>query len=559
MQTDQPPADTIVLTAALPYANGPLHIGHAVEYVLADILARHYRSSERRCYFVCADDAHGAPIQMRAEDQGVTPDELINTMHAAHTSDFKRLGVSFDIYSSTHSETNQRLVSQAYAGWQAYGCLYTAELRQLYDPTEGRFLADRYVRGDCPKCGAPDQYGDSCERCGATYDALELRNAVAARTKAKLEVRSANHVFFDMSKFEDALRTWGADIGLQEGIARKLDEWFSQGLRPWCLSRTAPYFGFAIPDRVDQYFYVWVDAPMGYLSSFSEYCDTKGLKFEEIISSPNTHLFHIIGKDIAAFHCLYWPAMLMAAGRKLPNRIHCHGFLTVNGEKMSKSRGTFVELSRLLDTIDPDTFRFFVFAMLSDGQEDIDLNISAFVERVNADLLGKVVNIASRASSLLHSLTGGEMSSQLADDVRFSDYLTRVKEAIGLVEPIQFSAACRRLMSLAETTNKWISDAAPWALAKGNADERALASQICSQALLEFRALMIALSPVTPALAERALGLFLGDLDGEKHSYAHLDPRANLARMSIKPFEHLMSRLELESVRSLVSPPGQPD
>jgi methionyl-tRNA synthetase len=550
------PKRTTIVTAALPYANGDIHIGHLVEYVQADIFARHLRAEGETCLYICADDAHGAPIQIRAEQDGVEPDLLVARMRDRHMADFARFDISFDVYHSTHSEENRLLVEEIFRRLAAKGCISQARVDQWYDEAAGRFLADRYVRGRCPRCDAADQYGDGCEACGATFDALELKAPVSALSGTAPTMRSSEHLFFDLAQFTPFLRAYRRELRLQPGVDRKLDEWFDQGLRAWNISRDEPYFGFAIPGHPGKYFYVWMDAPVGYLASLKHYCDGRALDFEHLLNDPSVALVHFIGKDIAYFHTIFWPAMLHAAGMRLPTSVFCHGFLTVEGTKMSKSRGTLIGAAAMADAVDADLFRYFIFASLSDGVEDIDLTLSSLRDRVNAELVGKIVNIGARCSALLQRLSDGALAPHLCDEARFDRYLDGLAEVRRLVRARQYGRACRRLVALAEDTNKWISDRAPWTLAEGGDAERREAAVICTQGLIEFRALMILLAPVTPSLSARALGLFRGAQAPASGTYADLDVRDMLASLSVVAFPRLIERISDAQLARLIAVPA---
>jgi methionyl-tRNA synthetase len=535
---------TTILTAALPYANGDIHIGHMVEYVQADILVRHRRAEGERCYFVCADDAHGTPIAIRAEQEGVDPEAWIAGMKARHEADFRRFGIGFDKYHSTHSPENEALVGTIFARLEQRGHILPRTIEQLYDAQAGRFLADRYVRGSCPRCSAPDQYGDGCEKCGATYDALELRDPVSMLSGAAPVIRASDHLFFDIPAFATFLREWHGAIDLQPGVANKLEEWFESGLIAWNISRDAPYFGFEIPGHPGKYFYVWVDAPVGYLASFKALCDARGEDFAAILADPGTQLVHVIGKDIAYFHTIFWPAMLQAAGFPLPAAVWCHGFLTFAGRKMSKSRGTLIAAGTLAEALEPDLFRYFIFSMLADGLDDIDLTPAALRDRINSDLVGKIANIGSRCAALLHQLDEGRLAEELAEEARFDALLDMIGEARALIGARRFSAACRLLVQGAEETNRWLAALAPWQLARGDAGERARAAAIATQGALSFRALMIALAPVIPALSERALDHFEGMAAPLAGTYADLDIRGQLAGMRVREIRDLVQRID---------------
>jgi methionyl-tRNA synthetase len=538
------PTRTTIVTAALPYANGDIHIGHLVEYVQADIYVRHLRAEGEACYYVCADDAHGAPIAIRAEQEGTNPEAWIAGMKVRHEADFARFAIAFDIYHSTHSPENRALVGHIFARLEAGGHIVPRRVQQLYDAEAGRFLADRYLRGRCPRCDTADQYGDGCESCGATYDALELREPISMLSGTAPEIRASDHLFFDIPAFTQFLRDYHRAIGLQPGVANKLDEWFETGLLAWNISRDAPYFGFEIPGYEGKFFYVWVDAPVGYLASFAALCARRGEDFDRILADPETRLVHFIGKDIAYFHTVFWPAMLRAASMKLPDAIWCHGFLTIDGRKMSKSRGTLIPAETLAAAIDPDAFRYFIFAMLGEGLDDIDLTPSSLRDRVNSELVGKVANIGSRCAALLHQIDEGALAPAIADEAGFDTCLESIGEARALIRARRYSSACRKLVSTAEDVNRWLAGLAPWHLARGSDTERSLAQAIATQGLLSFRALMIALSPVTPGISTRALDHFSGARAPLAGTYADLDIRDQLEGMRVSEIRNLITRID---------------
>lgn len=542
------PEKTTVITAALPYANGPIHAGHLVEYVQADIFARHMRAKGNSCLYVCADDAHGAAIQLRAEAENIDPVTLINQVNEEHQADFALFNISFDVYHSTHSPENEELVGLIYERLCKARLISKKVIEQLYDVKSERFLADRYVKGTCPFCAAPDQYGDGCESCGATYSALDLINPIVANTGDTPVIRSSEHLFFDLPAMQDFLDKWRQDVGLQPAVNNKLDEWSVSGLQPWDISRDAPYFGFEVPDQPGKYFYVWVDAPVGYLASLKKYCDEKGMDFWKLFTNPDTDLIHFIGKDIAYFHTLFWPAMLHAAQFRLPTSVFCHGFLTVNGAKMSKSRGTFITARKLAQAFDPDFFRYFIFSMLDGSLEDIDLNFMTFKERVNADLIGKIINIGSRSGAILQRVSNGNLSRSFANEEKFDALLKKLGAAREHIDHRRYAKACRQIVQCAEAVNKWLSEEKPWLAAKGDASEQARAMEICSQALWSFRAIMIALAPITPNLYERAKNLWeLEENNNRPLLYASMDPRP-ITSARFRPFVSLLKRLTEEQV-----------
>ncbi|WP_457675890.1 methionine--tRNA ligase, partial [Thiolapillus sp.] len=413
----------ILVTSALPYANAPLHIGHIVEYTQTDIWARFQKMRGNQCWYICADDAHGTPIMLHARQKGISPEELVAAMMQDHQADFRDFRIGFDNYHSTHSEENRELASLIYERNLAAGHITSRKIVQAYDPEEKMFLPDRFIKGECPKCGAADQYGDNCEVCGATYSPTELKNSYSVVSGAKPVEKETEHFFFKLADFEDMLRKWTRGGHLQPEVANKLDEWFEAGLREWDISRDAPYFGFEIPGHPGKYFYVWLDAPIGYMASFKNFCEKRGLDFDEYWSEESdTELYHFIGKDIIYFHALFWPAMLDGAGFRKPTTIHAHGFLTVDGQKMSKSRGSFIKARTYLDNLDPEYLRYYFAAKLGSGVDDIDLNLEDFVQRVNADLVGKVVNIASRCAGFISKRFDGRLSAKLAEPELFKAF-----------------------------------------------------------------------------------------------------------------------------------------
>jgi methionyl-tRNA synthetase len=499
----------ILVTSALPYANGAIHLGHMLEYIQTDIWARFQRSMGHECYFAWADDAHGTPVMLWARSEGKPPEELIDMMNEQHKTDFRDFGISFDNYTSTHSEHNRRIVERIYANLEAGGYIARRDIEQLYDEQEGMFLPDRFIRGTCPKCKTPDQYGDSCESCGSTYaptDLLEPRSAVSGSTPV---MRKSEHYFFRLSEFEERLQEWMGSGALQSEIANKLQEWFTDGLRDWDISRDAPYFGFRIPGTEDKYFYVWVDAPVGYAASFMELCERTGLDFDEWWGQDSqTELHHFIGKDIVYFHTLFWPAMLMGAGFRTPTAVYAHGFLTVDGAKMSKSRGTFIKARTYLDHLHPDYLRYYYAAKLGPGTGDIDLNLDDFVQRVNSDVVGKVVNIASRCAGFIGKRFDGQLSGELPRPELLDEFVA-AKDAIATdFETRNYQSAIRRIMALADEANRYIDEEKPWVAIKEEGKEDHVQA-VCTQGLNLFRVLIAYLAPVLPFTSARA-SEFLG-------------------------------------------------
>ncbi len=499
----------ILVTSALPYANGAIHIGHMLEYIQTDIWARFQRSMGHECYFAWADDAHGTPVMLWARAEGKTPEELIDMMNEQHKSDFRDFGISYDNYSSTHSEYNRELVELIYGRLRENGYIERRNIQQFYDEQEGMFLPDRFIRGTCPKCRTEDQYGDSCESCGSTYsptDLIDPRSAVSGSTPV---MKDSEHYFVRLSDFEEPLKEWMARGSLQPEVANKLQEWFTDGLRDWDISREAPYFGFKIPGTEDKYFYVWVDAPIGYMASFKELCLKKGLDFDAWWEKESdTEVYHFIGKDIVYFHTLFWPAMLMGADMRTPTAVYVHGFLMVDGSKMSKSRGTFISARTYLDHLHPDYLRYYFAAKLGPGMGDIDLNLEDFVARVNADVVGKVVNIASRCAGFIQRRFGQRLSDALPRPDLYRDFVAERERIAADFEGRNYQAAIRKIMKLADEANRYIDEEKPWLQIKEEGRESHVQA-VCTQGINLFRVLITYLAPVLPFTAERAAA-FLG-------------------------------------------------
>ena len=499
----------ILVTSALPYANGAIHLGHMLEYIQTDIWARFQRSRGHECYFAWADDAHGTPVMLWARKEGKPPEELIDRMNEEHKGDFRDFGISFDNYTSTHSDFNRQIVEKIYTNLDAAGHIARRDIEQLYDEQEGMFLPDRFIRGTCPKCKTPDQYGDSCEACGSTYSPTELIDARSAVSGSAPVLRKSEHYFFRLSAFEDALKEWMASGSLQPEIVNKLQEWFTDGLRDWDISRDAPYFGFRIPGTEDKYFYVWVDAPVGYAASFMELCEREGLDFDAWWGPDSTaELHHFIGKDIVYFHTLFWPAMLKGGGFRMPTAVYAHGFLTVDGAKMSKSRGTFIKARTYLDHLHPDYLRYYYAAKLGPGTGDIDLNLEDFVQRVNSDVIGKVVNIASRCAGFIGKRFGGQLADELPEPELFRRFVQEEEAIAADFESRNYQAAVRRIMALADEANRYIDEKKPWVMIKEPGQE-AEVQAVCTQGLNLFRVLIAYLAPVIPFTADKA-SAFLG-------------------------------------------------
>ncbi len=501
------PSRTILVTSALPYANGPIHIGHLVEYVQTDIWVRYQRLAGHAVTYLCASDAHGTPIMLKARDAGVSPETLVERFRTEHQEAFAGFRVAFDNYYTTHSEENRVLVEQFYQRLNDQGLITQRVIQQAYDAEAGMFLPDRFIRGNCPVCDAPDQYGDSCESCGATYSPSELKNARSVVSGAAPVEKASVHYFFRLAAFEESLKSWLAGGHVHESVARKLQEWFTAGLRDWDISRDAPYFGFRIPGTEDKFFYVWLDAPVGYMASHRNWLKKTGRPDSEFDAAwgpgSTTELHHFIGKDILYFHTLFWPALLEGAGFRKPTAVHVHGFLTVNGQKMSKSRGTFIAAATYLKHLDPEYLRYYYAFKLGSGLDDIDLSLDDFVARVNADLVGKVVNLASRCAGFISQRFEGQLSVTLDDPMLYQDFVT-AGESIGQAfAQLEYGRAMRETMQLADAANKYIDEQKPWVLAR-DAATLPRVQMVCTQGLNLFRVLMTYLAPVLPRVTAQA-------------------------------------------------------
>jgi len=536
----------ILVTSALPYANGPLHIGHMVEYIQTDIWARFQRMRGHECAYVCADDAHGTPIMLKAQQENTTPQALIARFLDEHRRDFDDFGIAFDNYYTTHSDENRELASLIYTRLHEGGHIATRTIEQSYDEDAGMFLPDRFIKGECPRCGAADQYGDSCEVCGATYTPADLKKPVSVLSGKTPVMRESEHHFFRLADFEPMLREWTRAGHLQPEIANKLEEWFTAGLQDWDISRDAPYWGFEIPGAPGKFFYVWLDAPIGYMASHRNWCERSGHDFDTFWAPDgNGELYHFIGKDIAYFHTLFWPAMLHGAGFRKPDGVFCHGFLTVDGQKMSKSRGTFIKARTYLEHLDPEYLRYYFAAKLGAGVEDIDLNLDDFIARVNSDLVGKVVNIASRCAGFINKRFEGRLAGELVEP-GMQDEFVRAGEAIAAAyEGREYARAMREIMELADRANAWIAERKPWEAARdeSRADE---VQAVCSQGLNLFRLLVGYLKPVLPELAARAEDF----LRCEPLDWAGL--ATPLTDHAIAKFKPLMTRIERDTIDAML-------
>jgi methionyl-tRNA synthetase len=536
----------LLVTSALPYANGPLHLGHIIETVQTDIWVRFQRLRGHDCLYVCAEDCHGTPIMIRARQDGITPEALIEAASASHQRDYAGFRIGFDHFHSTHSAENRHYCDLIYGALRDRGAIDRRSVRQAYDEQAGMFLPDRFVRGTCPRCGALDQYGDSCEVCGATYSPADLKDAISTVTGTRPVLRDSDHLFFRLGLFEKDLREWLAGKGLQPAVRAKLDEWFQTGLQDWDISRDAPYFGFEIPDAPGKYFYVWFDAPIGYISSFAALAAKRGLDFDAYWKAgATTELHHFIGKDISYFHTLFWPAVLQGAGYRRPTGVHVHGFLTVDGQKMSKSRGTFITAQRYLELLPADPLRYYFAAKLGDGLDDIDLNLEDFTARVNSDIVGKLVNIASRCAPFI-AKAGGRLAVSLPDPGLYSQFTARSEEIAALWESRDYAGAVREIMLLADRANQYVDQNKPWVLAK-DPDKLQQARGVATQGINLFRVLMTWLAPVLPDIAARA-GQWLG-----QDSLARWDGIASpLLDRPLGDYPQLATRLDPAVVKQLL-------
>ncbi len=535
----------ILVTSALPYANGDIHLGHLVEYIQTDIWVRFQKLRGHDCTYVCADDAHGTAIMLRAEQLGITPEEQVAKVKADHEQDFADFLIEFDNFHSTHSEENRVLSNEIYGRLLANDHIAKRSITQAFDPEKNLFLADRYIKGTCPRCKAEDQYGDNCEVCSATYSPTELINPKSVISGATPVEKESDHFFFKLPEFQQFLQDWTRAGHLQPEVANKLAEWLDVGLQEWDISRDAPYFGFEIPNEPGKFFYVWLDAPIGYMASYKNLCDAKGLDWQEAWKKDSEfELYHFIGKDIVNFHALFWPAILTSADYRTPTKVCVHGFLTVNGKKMSKSRGTFINGRTYLNHLQPEYLRYYFAAKLNASVDDLDLNLDDFVQRVNSDLVGKVVNIASRTAKFI-SKSGGTLSDTIADENLWQRFVDAGDVIAALYENREFAKAQREIMALADAANEYIADKAPWSLAKQEGTEQDVLD-ICTLGINMFRALLTYLKPVLPATAEKAEA-FLGE------TLSWNEPVSFRGGQAINKFKPLMTRIEADKVAAIVA------
>ena len=533
--------NNILVTSALPYANGPIHLGHLVEYIQTDIWVRFNKSIGNDVVYICADDAHGTPIMLKAKQQGISPEELISKTKKEHENDFSEFFIQFDHYSSTNSKKNEELCKEIFLKLHESGHISQKVISQFYDEKEKIFLPDRYIKGTCPKCKSEDQYGDSCEQCGATYSPTDLINPISVLSNTKPMTKDTNHYFFNLKNFKDYLINWTKEHDLQPSIKNKLNEWLNDNLNDWDITRDAPYFGFKIPNEENKYFYVWVDAPIGYISAFEEYSKNNGNKFDGIWQNEDHgEIYHFIGKDIAYFHSLFWPSILNGAGYRTPNSIYCHGFLTVNGKKMSKSRGTFIKASDYLKHLDPEFLRYYFASRLNDSIEDIDLNFDDLTKKINSDLVGKLINLASRCSSFLEKNSDLMLSKKLENKEKFTEFLNDVGEIKRLYSQRKYSNAVNKIMSMTDKANQYINENKPWAM-----KDLSKVQEISTQGLNYFRSIIILLGPVMPDLLKKTENML------NENNLAWENCLSPLLDKKIEKFTPLKTRIQKEDIQRL--------
>ena len=535
----------ILVTSALPYANGSIHLGHLVEYLQTDIWVRNQKMSGNQCIYVCADDAHGTPIMLKAQELQIKPEELIKKNYKEHCQDFSDFYIEFDNYHSTHSDENKEYSTYIYEKLKEKGDIVTKTIEQFYDNEAKMFLPDRYIKGECPKCGAKDQYGDSCEECGATYSSTEIINPVSVVTNSPPITKETEHFFFKLSNYDDFLKNWISEETTQSEIRNKLSEWLSEGLADWDITRDKPYFGFNIPNAKDKFFYVWLDAPVGYIASFKNYCMKQNVNFEEFWDKEtSTELYHFIGKDIAYFHALFWPAMLEGADFRKPNAIYCHGFLTIDGEKMSKSRGTFFNARTYLDFLEPEYLRYYFASRLTSKIEDIDLNFDDFQSRVNSDLIGKIINIGSRCAKFINKDFNDSLAISSKNNPLIEECLSHKEEIILNYELRNYSTNVRLISSLADKINKYLDSEKPWVKIKNDSDKE-LVQRICTDGLNLFRILIGYLKPILPNISKKTEDILVS----ESINWQNLDQL--LLNKKINKFEPIIKRIDNEDIVSM--------
>ena len=536
----------MIVTSALPYANGSIHMGHLVEYIQTDIWVRFQKLKGHNCFYICAADAHGTPIMIKADEEGIKPEDLVKRISKEQYKDLNDFGVNFDNFYSTHSPENKELAEDIFKTLKKNDHIYTKEIEQAYDEEKKMFLPDRFIKGVCPKCKSEDQYGDACENCGATYNPNELIDPFSTLSSSKPVWKKSKHYFFKLNNFEKSLKEWIKQSNLHKSISNKLSEWFEAGLQDWDISRDEPYFGFKIPGESKKYFYVWLDAPIGYLASFLNFAEKSQIEYDSYFNSESKYeLFHFIGKDIVYFHTLFWPAVLEGANIRKPTSVFAHGFLTINGKKMSKSRGTFINARTYLDLLDPSFIRYYYAAKLGPSMEDIDLNTGDFVARVNSDLIGKLINIASRCSGFINKQFNNELSETLDDFDLYNQFIEKSEDISNHFENREYSKAMREIMLLADSANRYIEEKKPWVMIK-NTDQRDEVQKVCTQGINLFRILMIYLSPVIPKISDGVVEL----LNEKKWKWN--DISQPLLGTKIKKFKPLLTRIENEKVEKMM-------
>ena len=535
----------IIATSALPYANGSIHLGHLVEYLQTDIWVRSQKMAGNDCLYICADDSHGTPIMLKAQELGITPEELIKNTYDEHVKDFKDFQIEFDNFHTTHSDENREISEKFYQSLKDNGDITTKEIEQFYDNEAKMFLPDRFIKGECPKCKAKDQYGDACEECGATYSSSEIKNPISTVTNTEPITKKTEHVFFKLSSYENFLKKWMQSNDIQKEIINKLNEWLSDGLVDWDITRDKPYFGFEIPGLKDKFFYVWLDAPIGYIASYKNYCDRNKKNYlDDWSEGSETEIYHFIGKDIAYFHGLFWPAMLEGAGFRKPNGVFCHGFLTIDGQKMSKSRGTFFNARTYLNHLKPDYLRYYFSSRLTSKIEDIDLNFDDFIARVNSDLVGKIINIGSRCAKFINKDFNNKLSNSIGNNKLIQSVLSNKIEIINNYEERNYAANIRIISSLSDDVNKYLDNEKPWVKIKSDKTKDSVQT-ICSDGINAFRIIIAYLKPVLPEIASKVESI----LNCEKLTWQNTENC--LLAHKIDAFEPLITRINIESINKM--------
>ena len=541
----------IIATSALPYANGPIHLGHLVEYLQTDIWVRSQKMAGNECLYICADDAHGTPIMLKAQELKITPEKLIDKIYKQHIKDFSDFHIEFDNYHSTHSDENKKFSEYIFNQLKEKGDIVSKTINQFYDEKAQMFLPDRYIKGECPKCHAKDQYGDSCEECGATYLSTDIINPISTVSDTKPVTKKTDHFFFKLSSYETFLKKWVSNDTTQTEIKNKLNEWLSDGLVDWDITRDTPYFGFNIPGTKDKFFYVWLDAPIGYIASHKNYCEKNNKNFDEYWKSDsNCELYHFIGKDIAYFHALFWPAMLEGSGFRKPNAVYCHGFLTINGKKMSKSRGTFFNARTYLNHLNPEYLRYYFASRLTDKIEDIDLNFDDFQSRVNSDLVGKIINIGSRCSKFINKDFSNELSATFNNEKLINNCLSHLDEIINNYEGRNFSTNVRLISSMADDINKYLDEEKPWVKIKDK-NNHELVQKICTDGMNLFRILIGYLKPVLPKISEKVENI----MQCEPINWENI--KDLILSKKIQKFKPIITRIDTDSLEGMINESGE--